>query len=85
MTIELPGAAPRAAVAGEPHVPYDIDEFIFREPEKTLKFALEGAYLLIECKRKEQPPCRISVHRAGTGIWAVRREGGYALRSPETY
>ena len=85
VAVELPGAAPRAAVAGEPHVPYDIDELVLGEPEKVLKFTLKGIYLLIECKRKEQPPYRVPVQCTGTGIWAVGWEGGYALRSPETY
>jgi len=35
MAVELPGAAPAAAVAGEPHVPDDVYELVFRKLEKV--------------------------------------------------
>ena len=69
VTVELPRATPPAAVAGEPYVPYDIDELLLGEPEEIGEFPLKGIDLFIKRARMRRPPIpmfRLSC--AGTGL-----------------
>jgi len=68
VTVELPGAAPAAAVAEEPHVPYDIDELLLREPEEISEFLLKSIDLFVKRKRWTASTPGIRRNRAGTGI-----------------
>ncbi|WP_366830104.1 hypothetical protein [Methanoculleus sp.] len=56
MTIELPGAAAGATVAGEPDIADDLDELLLRELEKPFAFCFKGNYLFVERERNQQPP-----------------------------
>jgi hypothetical protein len=56
MAVELAGATPSAAVAGEPDLTNDLDEFLFRELEEIIAFRFESGNLFIERERNRQPP-----------------------------
>jgi len=53
VAVKLAGAAPAAAVAGEPYVPDDRDELVLRELEKPVSLRLKGGNLFI--KRERNP------------------------------
>jgi hypothetical protein len=68
VAVELPGAAPAAAVAEEPHVPYDIDELLLREPEEISEFLLKSVDLFVKRKRCDGLHTGIRQNHAGTSI-----------------
>gem|GEM_PF-5218458 len=55
VTVKLAGAAPAAAVAGEPHVLDDRDKLVLRELEKSVALRLKGGNLFVKRERSSAP------------------------------
>lgn len=82
VTVELAGAAPAAAVAGEPDLPDDLDELLFGKLEKQFAFLLEGLYLFVKRERKAATSTTCPAGMPGPVPSGVGRYEGYVLWHP---